>query len=75
MTKQHSPEEIEDYAMRMAWAAVSEKDKEPLRQMAAFAITVHEQLVERLRFNAIVNPTNEVKKSQPHDGPPVDYDG
>lgn len=57
MPREHSAEEIEDYAMRMAWAGIPEDGKVGLRVMAKSALLVHEQMVERMRFNAIVNPT------------------
>lgn len=57
MPREHSAEEVEDYAMRMAWAGIPAESQEGFRQMASFAITVHEQLMERAKFEAIVNPT------------------
>jgi hypothetical protein len=59
VSKQHSPEEIEDFAMRMAWAGIGEDAKAAFIQMAGHAIVVHDQLVQRAQFEAIINPTVE----------------
>ena len=44
---EHSAEEIEDYAMRMAWAGIPEEGRMALLQMAATALVVHDQNTHR----------------------------
>jgi hypothetical protein len=56
MPREHTAAETDDYAMRMAWIALPDDAKDGFRGMAKFALVVHEELMERAKFEAIVNP-------------------
>lgn len=58
----HTPEEIDDFAMRMAWANLGEEHRRNLRQMAEGALTVHKALLERARLESMFGSTPDIRE-------------